>query len=71
MGAIFGRGSRNNFANAFGGMVEGISNLIFKLPKLREPFGVFKPHERVVRPFTEALGKQFGWCWQWYGLVRL
>jgi len=69
MGAIFGEGHAITSPTPLAAWSRGISNLIFKLPKLGENlFGVFKLM-KSGSSLQGAVSSSLGW--QWYGLVRL
>ncbi len=59
VGRTFGRGSRNNFLNFFGGMLEGTTRLAFALPKLAEKVTAFGSGFANAASGTSRLGSAF------------
>jgi hypothetical protein len=55
LGAVTGRGSRNNFLNFIGSMVRNISKAIFVIPKLAIGIGV-KLHDAFVKAGSTGAG---------------
>lgn len=60
IGRAFGKGSRNDFVNFFGSSIQGISSLVFKLPRLAEGIsgvvGTFKELRQASGVLTSLGG---------------